>query len=330
MGYSVRWPCSQALQHRRCGGLNLRLVGELVVSAFVWCMLGGLLAPLPVAAAPPAEKAARQEAIQAIPLDELNAEAQAKIQSVVLRPSIYRRMPATVIESDPDLYLFLVRHPEAVVNMWELMGVTKVKIERTADYKFNATDGSGTVCHVELIYGDKNTHVLFAEGTYQGPLLRRLIRGRCVLVLRSDYANTVDRSVYVTSRLDMFLHFENVGAELLARTLHPLVGRTADHNFIESTRFLGQVSDAAEKKKSAMQELALKLTNLKPEVRKEFADVTANASRRAAIRHTNRVSPTASTSESLDSMLRETQVREAARRSELDRRRAARPQARRK
>jgi hypothetical protein len=235
------------------------------------------------------EQVSQQEAIAAIPFAKLTEDAQAKLSSVVSKPSLYRQLPVTVIESDPDLYRVLIRHPEIIVNMWQLMGVTKVEVERTGPFKFDASDGAGTVCNVELVYGDHNTHVFYTEGTYEGALLRNLIRGRCVLVLQSDYASTQDQQVFVTSRLDMFVQFDNVGAEILAKTLHPLVGRSADHNFTESTKFLGQVSKAAEKKTAGLQRLSAKLDNVKPEVRVKFTNATAAANHRAALRAAGQV-----------------------------------------
>jgi hypothetical protein len=226
----------------------------------------------------------RQEAVAAIPFDSLTEEARGKLWSVVSDPSIYRRLPATVIDTDPELYLFLIRHPEVVVNIWDLMGVTKVSMQRTGDYTFDASDGSGTESRVELVYGDRETHVYYAEGAYEGALFRNLIRGRCVLVLHSEYYTTIDHRVYATNRLDMFVQLDNVGAELLAKTLHPLVGKSADHNFVESTRFLGQVSRASEAKGTKMQQLAERLTKIQPEVRAEFSDILAQVSSRAAIR----------------------------------------------
>ena len=112
--------------------------------------------------------------------------------------------------------------------------------------------------------GDRGTHVMYAEGQYEGPLLRRLIHGRCVLVMQSEYSHTEDQTVFVTSKLDMFVRFDNAGAELIARTLHPLVGKSADHNFIESTRFVGEVSKAAEKKSAKLQKFTEKLTKVQP------------------------------------------------------------------
>lgn len=233
-----------------------------------------------------AEQQTRREAIEAIPFDQLAEEAHAKLWSVVSRPSLYRQMPPAVIPSDPDLYVFLVRHPEVIVNMWDLMGITKVTINRNADYVFDASDGAGTDSRVELVYGDQNLHVMYAEGTYEGPLLKQQIRGRCVLVLRSDYARDQQSNTHVTSRLDVFLQIDNVGAELFARTLHPLVGNTADQNFVESVKFVGQVTQAAESRPERLQQLTQRLTKINPPVRQQFSTLATIAGNRAMQRRT--------------------------------------------
>lgn len=229
----------------------------------------------------PIEGGTYDEAVRAIPFDRMTDEAQGKLWKIVSQPSLYRRLPVTRVQADPDLYVFLVRHPEVVVNMWDLMGVTKVKIRRTGDFTFDASDGAGTASKVELIYGDKETHVMLAEGTYEGALFKRLIHGRCVLVLRSGYSRSPANDTEVTHQLDIFVQLDNVGAELIAKTLHPLVGQTADHNFVEATRFLGQVSQAAATRPSGIQQLAGRLTKVDPEVRAQFAAVSAEVYQRA-------------------------------------------------
>jgi hypothetical protein len=140
------------------------------------------------------------------------------------------------------------------------------------------------VCNVQLIYGDQNVHVFYAEGTYEGALLRKLIHGHCVMVLRSSFARTADQQIYATSQLDMFVQFDNVGAEILAKTLHPLIGKSADHNFAESTRFLGQVSKAAETRPTGVKQLAKRLENIQPAVRDKFVAIAAQSGQRAALR----------------------------------------------
>ncbi|MGE3780589.1 MAG: hypothetical protein AB7F89_25595, partial [Pirellulaceae bacterium] len=74
------------------------------------------------------------DAIKLIPFDKMTDDAQGKLWRIVSQPSLYRRLPVTRMQADPDMYLFLIRHPEVVVNMWDLMGVTKVQIRRNGNY----------------------------------------------------------------------------------------------------------------------------------------------------------------------------------------------------
>jgi hypothetical protein len=222
------------------------------------------------------------QAIQSIPFDRLTDDAQARIWRIVSQPSIYRRLPVTRLQSDKDMYLFLVRHPEILVNMWELMGVTRVNIRRTGDFTFDANDGAGTTGMGELIYGDKETHLVLGEGAYEGSVLKRKIHGRCLVVLKSGYSPNVAEKTQVTHRLDMFVQLDNVGAELVVKTLQPLVGKSADHNFVETSRFLGQISQAAETRPTGMQQLAGRLTKVDPTVRDRFATLSAAIYARAS------------------------------------------------
>ncbi|MCA9266401.1 MAG: hypothetical protein KDA60_21225, partial [Planctomycetales bacterium] len=84
---------------------------------------------------------ARNEAASAIPYGELTEDAQRRIAAVIDKPSAYRRLPIETIECDPSLYIFLIRNPEVVVNIWDLMGVTDLSIQRTGPFTFASSDG---------------------------------------------------------------------------------------------------------------------------------------------------------------------------------------------
>ena len=228
------------------------------------------------------ERNTYDQAIQSIPFDRLTDDAQGKIWKIVSQPSIYRRLPVTRLQSDPEMYLFLVRHPEIIVNMWELMGVTKVSIRRTGDFTFNANDGAGTTGVAELIYGDRETHIVLGEGAYEGPVLKRKVQGRCLILLKTAFGPDTGPTTQVTHRLDMFVQIDNIGADLLAKTLYPLVGKSADHNFVETSRFVGQISQAAETRPNGMQQLANRLTKTDPAVRGQFATLSAAIFNRAS------------------------------------------------
>lgn len=233
---------------------------------------------------PDTSERSKTEALRALPLDKLTAESRRKVMAVCESPSIYRRLPQATVECDPDLLRFLVRNPEVVVNIWQLMGVSNMTALRTGPFAWQGDDLTGTKCDVELIYGAENLHVLYSDGFYEGSLLKRKITGRCVLVLQSGFGQDASRRSLAANRLDVFLQIDNAGADMIARTLAPWVGKVADTNFSESCKFAAKVSQTAEQNGPGMQRLADKLTKVEPEVREQFARVSAGVQQRAAVR----------------------------------------------
>ena len=232
-------------------------------------------------------RAVRAEALRDIPFDQLSPEAQRRIGAVVSKPTVFRRLPVQVVDCDASLHLFLVRNPEVVVNIWELMGITQIELQRTGPFTYKAADGMGTKSAVELVYGTSDIHLIYGEGTYDGPLLPRPVRGRCVLLLKSGYVSTAEGRVHVTNRLDVFLQLDNVALDVIARTFHPLMGRTADINFVQTVAFLGRVSRNAEVNSPGMQRLADRLTKVDPSVRQQFAELTEDVGSRSKARLAN-------------------------------------------
>lgn len=226
-------------------------------------------------------RAAREDAIRSIPFRRLSRAAQQRIVKVVKKPTMFRRMPISVIDCDPELHRFIVRHPETMVNVWQLMGITSLTAERTGQYQLNCSDGVGTTTSMELIYGDRDTHILFCNGAYDGPLFRKPLTGRCVLILKSGAVPNATQSL-VTNRLDVFLQVDHAGLDIFAKTFHPLLGKSADMNFLESMRFLERLSRASEANGPGMQHMVGRLENLQPQIRSRFQQVVANVNSRAA------------------------------------------------
>jgi len=225
--------------------------------------------------------AARQDAMRSIPMDRLAPEDRQKVGSVLADVSIFRRMPIRVADCDPDLYLFLVRHPDIVVNIWEIMKVSQLQLRQIGENRFQIGEPAGTSAQFEYVYRSHDTHVLYGEGTYEGPLMARPARGKGVLVLKCGYVRETNGRYYITSRLDCFISIESLGVELLGKTVSPLMGKTADNNFIQTVAFVGSLSRTAEANAPGMQRLALRLAHIRPEVRMQFAEVIADVPRKS-------------------------------------------------
>jgi hypothetical protein len=180
------------------------------------------------------------------------------------------------------MYLFLVRHPDVVVNIWELFRISRLQFRQTGNERFQVVEPAGTTASVEYLYRSHDTHVIYGEGVYEGTPLGRPVKGRGLLVLKSGYVRETNDRYYITSRMDCFLDIEPAGAELLTKTVSPFVGKTVDSNFVLTLAFVGSLSRTAELNGRGVRRLAAQLSHVEPEVRAQFANVATKLSQKSA------------------------------------------------
>jgi hypothetical protein len=252
-------------------------------SYFIVVGIGILLSAATARAADPSAgkatngRAARDEAVKSIPFDKLSGEMRTRVSAVINNVSVYRRLPTQSIDCDPDLFVFLVRNPEVIVDIWRVMGITNMTLDRSGPDRYRACDGQGTTGNVEFAYRGDDLHVIYSEGMYDGPMYPTKLRGQCVMILKSSYVRGSNGRVSVVNRLDAFLRIENLGAEIVAKTLQPLLGKTADHNFSETTSFVATLAHTAETNPSGVSRLAQRLRHVEPQIRQQFADLAVRA-----------------------------------------------------
>ena len=264
--------------------MQVKVVLQFVVFAVCFLTISGLTSAQDFSVSS-SSKRDRQAVLGKIPFQAISKEAQQKILPILKKPSIYRRLPVETIRCDKDLHVFLVRHPEVVVNTWQLMGITQVTTSRVAPYVLKANDGAGTKSTVELVYGTPNLHVFYGQGMYEGTLLRNKVSADVVMVVQSDYGNDQNGLPTVTERLDVFVRVHQLGAKIVAKTLVPIFGKAADQNFVESARFLTRLHDAAENNSAGITQMANKMQNVDPQIRKKFSQIAQQVAHRAVERN---------------------------------------------
>lgn len=209
--------------------------------------------------------------LASLPTDRLTKTATSQIAEIARNPSLYRRLNAQTVNCDEEMFLFLVRKPEAMIGLWDLMGITNVRSHRVSPFKFAANDGSGTRCEVDLLYGDRHLHVYVAKGIYDGQYTQKPLRGRGLFILRSKYHTDAKGSTTVTGTLQCYVKLDSLGADLLARSFGGLIGKSADHNFAETAGFMGQVYQASQRNPDGMLEMVDAMPQVDPSTRTEFA-----------------------------------------------------------
>ena len=283
-GGTARSPSMKLYQNRILGGVCSRTGLLTALLTIVWgCCLTPLQAQLidPNMATGSTSSALRKKAVSRIPYQQMAPAAARRVADVVNHSSLYRQLPITTIQSDPDMYLFLLRYPETIIGTWQLMGISEMSATRTAPFRLKASDGTGTQTQAELVYGQPNLNIYYAEGEYEGPMLLRKVTGSCVIMIESNYYRGPDGTPQVTSCMNFFLKIDNLAASVIAKTIHPLVGTTADHNFVETLKFAEKLSETSGRNGPGVQRMANRIDSLSPEVRQRFQDMAGVVWQRA-------------------------------------------------
>jgi len=235
----------------------------------------------------------RKEVVRGLPYAQLNAQTKAQIGDILEKPSLYRRLPVTAISIDPEYLQFLIRYPETVVGIWELMGITHMQTHRVGPFSLKTDDGAGTTSDMELVYGSQNLHIYYGDGLYEGPVLRKKLRGECVIIVRTRPHSEINTGEITAQRpgeplqtacqLDVFLKLENGTAGIIAKTISPIVGPTADHNFTESLKFVERLNQTTVNNGPGVQQMAERL-DIDQHVIKKYQEVVGRVYQRAAER----------------------------------------------
>ena len=232
----------------------------------------------------------RKEVVRSLPYAQLNAETKAKIGDILEKPSLYRRLPTTAIAIDSEFFQFLIRYPETVVGIWELMDITHMKTQRIGPYSLKTDDGAGTTSDMELVFGSPDLHIYYGDGLYEGPVLRKKLRGECVIIVRTRPHTEINTGEIIDQRpgdplktacqLDVFLKLESSAAGMIAKTISPIVGPTADHNFTESLKFVERLHETTVGNGPGVQQMAERL-DIDRHVIEKFQAVAGRAYDRA-------------------------------------------------
>jgi hypothetical protein len=217
--------------------------------------------------------AVKQSVIQSIPLDKLDVQGRTKVRNVVSNVTMFRRLPVQVVDCDPDLYLFAVRHPDVIVNTWRALKISQLQLVETGTDKFQMKEVSGTTANLEILYKSHDTHILYADGFYEGAIFKQKVRGQAIFVLKTGYVRETDNRYYITSRLDSLLSVDPGAVELVTKTIQPIIGKIADNNFNQTVGFVSSLSRTIELNSLGVQRMALQLPDVRPEVRGQFASL---------------------------------------------------------
>ncbi|MBT6641546.1 MAG: hypothetical protein HOB45_00265, partial [Planctomycetaceae bacterium] len=171
---------------------------------------------------------ARRRAEEALPLNKMSEDNRLAVEKSLQSTTLYRRLPIELFTCDSELLAFSLDKPEAIVDIWRLLGISRLSLDPIGPEEWKLTDGYGTVGQLQLAYRERRQHggmlVFQGKGAYTGPLSPKNLTGGCVLMVRYREAEPmVDGRLRQAIQIDAFLNMDGIGLEIVTRTLQPLI-----------------------------------------------------------------------------------------------------------
>ena len=232
---------------------------------------------------------ARQRAVDALPLGSMSDAGRHAVEECLRRTTLYRRLPTATIGCDAALLDFVLTKPETLVDVWRVLGISQLTLDPTGPGQWRLADGYGTVGAVRLLHQERHERgglcVFHGRGGYTGPLSPRDLSGSCVVLVRhTRAAPDADGRPRQSVQIDAFLDVDGLGLEIVARTLQPLIVRSAATNLHEIGLFVSQFAAAAARNPAGVARLADRMTRTAPEDRHALVAL-AGGSRGGAARN---------------------------------------------
>ena len=271
----------------------------------LWLVLAGVVVALAAAMTPWPAKAdvgggpparidsgsssreARRRALEAFPLDRIPEPQRKAIDPCLRSATLYRRLPVETVACDAELLDFALTKPEAIVDIWRVLGISRLALDPVGPRQWRLSDGYGTVGVLRLVHQERQGRsgllVFHGRGAYTGPLSPKNLTGSCVLLLRHGPAMpAADGRQRQTVQIDSFLDMDGVGLEIVTRTLQPIIVRSAASNLHEICLFMTTLSDSARTNPEGVAQLAGRLQQTDDADRQILAMIARRAAQPAA------------------------------------------------
>ena len=260
-------------------GLGARFVAVsfAVCSAVAAAALPGLPADTGTSA-----RDARRQAEAALPLDRMPAEARALVERQVRATALYRRLPVATVACEPEFLDFVLSRPDTLVDLWRVLGISRLALDPAGPGRWRLADGWGTVGAVRLVHHERRgaggLFVFHGRGGYTGPLAPRDLSGSCLVLVRHwPVAADADGGPRQAVQVDAFLDVDGLGLELVTRALQPLVVHSAASNLHEISLFVSQFARAAARNPAGVARLTDRMSRTAADDRRSLARLAAGS-----------------------------------------------------
>ena len=222
----------------------------MAASFAAWSAVAAAALPILPADTGTSSRETRRQAEAALPLARMPEEERTIAERQVQATALYRRLPVATVACEPEFLDFILSRPDTLVDLWRVLGISRLALDPAGPGRWRLADGWGTVGSVRLLHHERRgaggLFVFVGRGGYTGPLAPRDLTGSCLVMVRHwPVAADEDGGPRQAVQVDAFLDVDGIGLEIVTRVLQPLVVHSAASNLHEISLFVSQFARAA-------------------------------------------------------------------------------------
>jgi len=216
-----------------------------------------------------------QAAVSQLPLAQLAPADRQQIAPLIDSPSLYRRLPTLQCGVDSRAYRFFTDHPDVAVSIWRVMGISEMLMWQVGPNEYETDLRDGTFGVVKVLHRSPERMLVLCQGQFKSPLLKKPIRSVALLHLQTAFGQDLSGQPIASHTGDVFVHFDSVAVEAVAKLVSPMSFQMADRNFEEVTLFLRMMDEAMSREPGWIEQTAANLQGVLPGRDQELLRVTA-------------------------------------------------------
>jgi hypothetical protein len=144
--------------------------------------------------------------------------------------------------ASPQLYEWLLDHPDRATTAWQRLGVQCTPIVDKGQGRFGWSDDLGSDLVWYTIYQSADVRVWYSEGKVKPGVLLPTIPVRAVVILRHSYPANTTNMTRIRHQVDVFAATDSRAANLVARILGPSADHMAEEGAGQMLTFFGALS----------------------------------------------------------------------------------------
>ena len=184
-----------------------------------------------------------------LPADMPRAERE-RLEGVARGASVSTRVNAVPFVARPEVFQYLLDHPEFATRATRVLKVARYRIWRDAD-GLHLDDGWGTVGRFDVVYAAGGTRVMYARGVYQKRYLPD-IHGEAVVMIEYETRPAADGKSVIEAAVTGFVKLDSTLMAMAAKLATPVARAKADKEAKGLVKLFAKVTRAAEEKPEAL------------------------------------------------------------------------------